>query len=103
MPFRPRYRGRWFEPRLGGRHDRGLRISEGGALDFEVVVREGKGETRHHVTMSQEMCKRLTGAGLPVHARPRAKGIDPQTLRRDGDLELFPRVRAGDATLPFQF
>jgi hypothetical protein len=28
---------------------------------FEVVVREGKGETRHHVTMSQEMCKRLTG------------------------------------------
>jgi hypothetical protein len=27
---------------------------------FEVVVREGKGETRHHVTMSQEMCQRLT-------------------------------------------
>src|SRR5258705_8113099 len=26
---------------------------------FEVVVREGKGETRHHVTMSQEMCERL--------------------------------------------
>ncbi len=27
---------------------------------FEVVVREGKSESRHHVTMSQEMCKRLT-------------------------------------------
>jgi hypothetical protein len=36
------------------------RISEGGPLDFEVVVREGEGETRHHVTMSREMCERLT-------------------------------------------
>jgi hypothetical protein len=36
------------------------RISEGGRLDFEVVVREGEGETRHHVTMSREICKRLT-------------------------------------------
>ena len=36
------------------------RISEDGALDFEVVVREGEGETRHHVTMSPEMCERLT-------------------------------------------
>ena len=36
------------------------RISEGGVLDFEVVIREGEGETRHHVTMSQEMCERLT-------------------------------------------
>jgi hypothetical protein len=36
------------------------RISEGGDLDFEVVVREGEGETRHHVTMSWEMYERLT-------------------------------------------
>jgi len=36
------------------------RVSEGGALDFEVVIREGEGETRHHVTMSREMCERLT-------------------------------------------
>jgi hypothetical protein len=28
---------------------------------FEVVVREGKGESHHHVTMSREMCERLTG------------------------------------------
>src|SRR5262249_60470024 len=39
--------------------------------------------------------------GLPILARPRAKGIDPQTFRCDGDLALFPRVRAGDATIPF--
>ena len=36
------------------------RMSEGDPLDFEVVVREGEGETRHHVTMSPEMCHRLT-------------------------------------------
>ena len=30
-------------------------------LEFEVVVREGQGETRHHVTMTQETCDRLTG------------------------------------------
>ena len=36
------------------------RISEGVPLDFEVVVREGEGVTRHHVTMSREMCERLT-------------------------------------------
>jgi hypothetical protein len=36
------------------------RISEGDPLDFEVVVREGEGETRHHVTVSHEMCEQLT-------------------------------------------
>jgi hypothetical protein len=36
------------------------RISEGDPIDFEVVVREGEGETRHNVTMSREMCERLT-------------------------------------------
>jgi hypothetical protein len=29
-------------------------------LIFEVVIREGKGETRHQVTMSRETCERLT-------------------------------------------
>ena len=29
-------------------------------LEFEVIVREGKGETRHDVTMSRETCERLT-------------------------------------------
>jgi hypothetical protein len=37
------------------------RTGEGDPLEFEVVVREGKGETRHHVTMGRETCERLTG------------------------------------------
>jgi hypothetical protein len=87
------------------------RTAEHDSFIFEVVVREGNGETRHHVTMSREMCERLTAgkhtpercleAAFPVLARARAKGIDPPALRRDGDLALLPRVRAGDATLPF--
>ena len=36
------------------------RTAEHPTLVFEVVVREGKGETRHHVTMSRETCERLT-------------------------------------------
>jgi hypothetical protein len=37
------------------------RTGDGDPLAFEVVVREGKGETRHHVTLSRETCERLTG------------------------------------------
>jgi hypothetical protein len=37
------------------------RTGDGDPLAFEVVVREGKGETRHQVTMSRETCERLTG------------------------------------------
>ena len=44
------------------------RIAEGDPLEFEVVVREGRGETRHHVTMSPEMCERLT-AGMHMLER----------------------------------
>jgi hypothetical protein len=36
------------------------RAGEQASPVFEVVVREGKGETRHHVTMSREMSERLT-------------------------------------------
>ncbi len=36
-------------------------------LVFEVVVREGKGETRHHVTMSQEVRERLTVEAVMAH------------------------------------
>jgi hypothetical protein len=36
------------------------RTGEGDSLEFEVVVREGKGETRHDVTMAQETSDRLT-------------------------------------------
>jgi hypothetical protein len=36
------------------------RTGEGDPLEFEVVVREGQGETRHHLTMARETCDRLT-------------------------------------------
>lgn len=35
------------------------RTGDGDPLQFEVVVREGRGETRHHVTMTKETCHRL--------------------------------------------
>ena len=42
------------------------RTVDGDPLEFEVVVREGKGETRHRVTMSRDTCERLTaGAHTP--------------------------------------
>ena len=77
-----------------------------------MAIREGEGETRHHVTMSRQMCDRLAaGKHTPERcleaafrfllARPRAEGVNPPTLRRDGNLALLSRVRAGDATLPF--
>src|SRR5262245_40012584 len=34
--------------------------STGDPLRFEVVVRQGEGETRHEVTMSRATCDRLT-------------------------------------------
>jgi hypothetical protein len=37
------------------------RTAEGDPLEFEVVVREGKGETRHHATVARETWERLTG------------------------------------------
>jgi hypothetical protein len=33
---------------------------EGDPLEFDVVVREGKGESRHRVTMAQQTWQRLT-------------------------------------------
>ena len=36
------------------------RSGEGDPLEFQVVVREGKGEIRHDVTMARETCERLT-------------------------------------------
>jgi len=44
------------------------RTGKGDPLEFEVIVREGKGETRHDVTMSRETCERLTaGKHTPEH------------------------------------
>lgn len=36
------------------------RTGEDDPLEFEVTVRVGKGETRHHVTIARETCERLT-------------------------------------------
>jgi hypothetical protein len=36
------------------------RVDDGGALNFEVVLRDGKGETRHRVTMSEVKNQQLT-------------------------------------------
>jgi len=41
------------------------RTGEGDPLGFEVVVRQGKGETRHEVTMAQATCERLTAGKHP--------------------------------------
>jgi hypothetical protein len=41
---------------------------EGDPMEFEVVVREGKGETHHHVTMARDTFERLTaGKHAPEH------------------------------------
>src|SRR5262245_54255736 len=39
------------------------------ALSFEVVVREGKGETRHHVAMSREMAPMPAIPGATILSR----------------------------------
>jgi hypothetical protein len=36
------------------------RTREGDPLEFEVIVRVGGSETRHHVTMARDTCERLT-------------------------------------------
>jgi hypothetical protein len=43
------------------------RTVEDDRLEFEVVVREGEGETHHHVTMSRETCEQLAGKHTPEH------------------------------------
>ena len=36
------------------------RTVDGDPLGFEVIVRDGKGESRHRVTVSRQLCERLT-------------------------------------------
>src|SRR5262252_6585366 len=36
------------------------RTREGDPLEFEIIVRVGASETRHHVTMARDTCDRLT-------------------------------------------
>jgi hypothetical protein len=74
------------------------RTAEGGPIEFEVVVREGKGETHHRVTMSREACEQLTAgkhtperlsrSGFPILARSGAEGVGVVPFR-------LPRLGAG--------
>ena len=44
------------------------RAGEGDPLEFEIIVRVGNGETRHHVTLARDTCERLTmGTHTPEH------------------------------------
>jgi hypothetical protein len=36
------------------------RIGDGDRSEFEVMVHDARGETRHHVTMDRTTCERLT-------------------------------------------
>jgi hypothetical protein len=86
------------------------RTGEGDPLEFEVVVRQGQGESRHPVTMAQQTCDRLTGgkhtsercleAAFRFLLDREPNGVDPQPFRRDGDLALLPGIRGGAAALP---
>jgi hypothetical protein len=37
-------------------------IGAAGSLEFEVIIRDAKGETRHRITMARETYERLTGS-----------------------------------------
>ncbi len=39
------------------------RTGDGDPLEFEVVVRDAGGQSRHHVTMDKKICERLGGGG----------------------------------------
>ncbi len=78
---------------------------EGDPLEFEVIVREGKGETRHDVTMSRETCERLTaGRKVIVGARPRRTGARPCGRRTCRGLKHSSRARGrkGDSDVPLR-
>jgi hypothetical protein len=40
------------------------RTGDGDPLAFEVIVRDGSGESRHHVTMASDTCERLTAGNV---------------------------------------
>ncbi len=85
------------------------RTGDGDPLKFEVVVREGSGESHHEVTITQETCMRLTaGKHTPEQCLDAAfrflldrepKEFDPPAVRRERNLAVFPRIRARAAAL----
>ena len=77
-------------------------ISDDDPLEFNVVVCDGKGESRQHVTMARKTYEQLTaGKHTPERCLEAAfqflldrepKEFDPRTLRCDRDLTLLPRI-----------
>jgi len=43
------------------------RLAEGGPYEFEIVIRDGKSESRHLVTMAQDMSRRLAPGEAAEH------------------------------------
>jgi len=41
-------------------------ISDDDSLEFKVVVRDGNGESRHHVTMARKTYEQLTADGAGI-------------------------------------
>jgi hypothetical protein len=75
------------------------RTGESDPLGFEVIVRQGGGETRHHVTMARDTCERLkAGTHTPercVASRRRSKFLldrEPkESILRRFDVTLISR------------
>ena len=52
------------------------------------------------VSSWQASARRSTVSKQPSDSRSTASGRNPRTLRRDGDLALLPRIRAGASARP---
>ena len=67
---------------------------DGDPLAFDVIVREGKGETRHHVTMARAAYDRLTaGRHTPEQCLQAAFRFLPTRARLDlagwAEVDIF--------------
>jgi hypothetical protein len=58
------------------------RIAEGDPLDFEVVIREGGGETRHRVTMLRETYNQLSVGQHTQSVASRRRSVSCSTASR---------------------
>jgi hypothetical protein len=64
-------------------------VGAAGFLEFEVIVRDAKGETRHWVKRPIVSGAMRRGR-VCISAGARAERVDPASFRFDGDLALFP-------------
>ena len=72
-------------------------------LVFEVVVRDGSGESRHHVTMSRATCERLTaGKHTPERCVDAAFRFLLDRERKDELLPWLQRLR-DEVALPMVY